>query len=289
MNHLAKLIIRGENYFGSGSYTTKQFDEFFEDFKKSFTYQLKKLKAKEIEFSKGHFYLSGFFKVGEQFYYFSIGDVRHGFDCVMQWDGNYKVKMLIRTAEHNKDYTGGMNRHVFIENGMAKEIARVFGLEVKTYKAKKKTNKELAMEAIEKGELRRSMSMKQANFVAFRVMDYFGVKGGISVAKRGRWNVYAKVDCEQFYYYYDGYSGRMVIQVHESMTDEKFIAQLKLRDEPETVTNPFSGESCELEPLAVALHDFIKGCEVTNNYLNFDRALSIFRQRWPEEYMILLD
>ena len=57
--------------------------------------------------------------------------------------------------------------------------------------------------------------------------------------------------------------------------------------EHETVTNPYSGESCVLCPLAVALYDYILGCESLGE--PFGEALSIFYDKWPEEYMILLD
>ena len=34
----------------------------------------------------------------------------------------------------------------------------------------------------------------------------------------------------------------------------------------ETITNPFSGESCVLSPEAVAVYDTIKGCEYFRDY-----------------------
>lgn len=58
---------------------------------------------------------------------------------------------------------------------------------------------------------------------------------------------------------------------------------------PETVINPFSGESCELEPEAVAVYDLTKGAEMLEDYATVRACLDYFRQRWPKEYMILLD
>ena len=56
------------------------------------------------------------------------------------------------------------------------------------------------------------------------------------------------------------------------------------------VENPYSEEKCMLEPVAVAIYDFIKGCEVTGRYGNdFHKALDTFRENWPDEYMTLLD
>jgi len=57
--------------------------------------------------------------------------------------------------------------------------------------------------------------------------------------------------------------------------------------EPQTVTNPFSGESCVLEPEAVAMYDYIKGCEICGT--DFSDVMEEFIKRYPEEYMILLD
>lgn len=66
--------------------------------------------------------------------------------------------------------------------------------------------------------------------------------------------------------------------------------ELELVDtEPVTVTNPFSGESCVLQPEAVALYDYIKGSELLELYENLEKGLTAFRKRWPKEYMILLD
>jgi len=65
-------------------------------------------------FSVGHFYISGFFTVGEKIFYFSLPDVR-GFEFRFQ-------DLMYRTAKHYKDYTGGGNQWVKIETGMAKNM-----------------------------------------------------------------------------------------------------------------------------------------------------------------------
>jgi hypothetical protein len=79
---------------------------------------------------------------------------------------------------------------------------------------------------------------------------------------------------------------------------EKLISELVIGDKPENVSNPFSGAVYEnLEPVAVALHDFIKGAEATmatsgpTPYLveYFDLAMEHFRSQWPEAYQVLLD
>ena len=57
----------------------------------------------------------------------------------------------------------------------------------------------------------------------------------------------------------------------------------------ETITNPFSGESCVLEPEAVAVYDLCKGAEVFGDTKTVRKCLDWFRKYYPEEYMILLD
>lgn len=59
--------------------------------------------------------------------------------------------------------------------------------------------------------------------------------------------------------------------------------------ENEIVTNPFSGESVELTPEAVAVYDTIKGCEMFGDYTGVRKGLDWFRKYYPNEYMILLD
>ncbi len=75
------------------------------------------------------------------------------------------------------------------------------------------------------------------------------------------------------------------------MLKEKQVGPFKLEvdDNPEVVTNPFSGQSIELEPDAVALHDFIRGAEMFGDYEEMQNALQYFAMRWPKEYMVLLD
>jgi hypothetical protein len=64
------------------------------------------------------------------------------------------------------------------------------------------------------------------------------------------------------------------------------------------VTNPFSGESYELNAQELSMYDFIIGCQVvfarqsgyTQEIINdFDKALSWFRTNNSKAYMVLLD
>lgn len=55
------------------------------------------------------------------------------------------------------------------------------------------------------------------------------------------------------------------------------------------VTNPFSGESCELTPEAVSVYDLIKGCELIGDYKTVRKGLDWFCKYYPAQYMVLLD
>ena len=72
-------------------------------------------------------------------------------------------------------------------------------------------------------------------------------------------------------------------------TEQKLVDQLEIGTESEEVQNPFSGVIVTLEPLGVALHDYIKGCEITGNYKSFDTARYLFAKLYPTAYMQLLD
>lgn len=125
MRTLARQIENGVYHFSSGTTNSEEFHIFFDKFKKSFTRELRKIKATKIEFNKGHFYLYGFFTVQGQVIYFSISDVR-SFQ-VTDWRGI--PQMLVRTAKDYKDFSGGHNRYVTIEPNMSKEILRVCNLD----------------------------------------------------------------------------------------------------------------------------------------------------------------
>jgi hypothetical protein len=59
--------------------------------------------------------------------------------------------------------------------------------------------------------------------------------------------------------------------------------------EKESVKNPYSGDSCELDARGVALHDFIKGSEALGLYQKMQLGLTLFRKLYPSEYFTLLD
>ena len=59
--------------------------------------------------------------------------------------------------------------------------------------------------------------------------------------------------------------------------------------EPQEVQNPYSGEKVTLNPVALAVHDTIKGAEMWRDYRTMQIGLDWFKEHYPKEYMILLD
>ena len=106
------------NYFESSSGLTEEFSDFARDFKR----ELKKTIGPGyiiVGWSRGHFEVSAFIKNEEtgKFAYISTFDVRGGRNA---WYDN----ILVRSAAHEKDYTGGSNDYA-IWPGLMKKIVRL--------------------------------------------------------------------------------------------------------------------------------------------------------------------
>jgi len=93
--------------FSSGGITGEDFGVFARIFKKFIKDNLPE-ESELIEFDRNHYYISGFIKRNDKFVYFSISDVRH---FPNEWTDN----ILIRTAQHERDYTGGTNNYATLE------------------------------------------------------------------------------------------------------------------------------------------------------------------------------
>jgi hypothetical protein len=106
MKRLKNLANQVEDW---GGQTSKSFKSFARKFKNDLAKELIKKNCTITAFSTGHYYVSGFFRNADGLcFYFSISDVRYfGFG-----------QMLYRTARDEKDYTGGRNRYVDINDGM---------------------------------------------------------------------------------------------------------------------------------------------------------------------------
>lgn len=216
MIKVRKLLNWGISYFGSGSYNTEEFNEFFNLFKRSFNKELKKIGAYGVVYSKGHFYLSGFFTVNEQAYYFSLSDVR----------GNNDIhpKLLVRTAKHYKDYTGGSNMWVNINSGMYRDLAIKCGLNLSELNVEKKeTRKEYIENMVNEFMFnfsnskicaKRIPSMSKANSIAWKLADKFNLPSqSITITKCGKTIVRSKMENDVFKFKYEASNKEMFVEL----------------------------------------------------------------------------
>jgi hypothetical protein len=88
--------------FESSSSLTPEFAAFAKDMKSFLKNEFKDFEL--VSFSRMHFEFSCFFRNREtgKLAYVSVCDVRY-------WPGGWYEDMLVRTAKHDKDYTGGAN------------------------------------------------------------------------------------------------------------------------------------------------------------------------------------
>ena len=115
---LSKFVSDYSNYrFESSTGKTKEFSSFATKFKNVIKSILEETnpncEAILDSYNVGHFYVSGFIKNQEnnKFVYFSIRDVR----CSNVRHDVFD-RILVRTAEHNKDFRGGNNGYTELEN-----------------------------------------------------------------------------------------------------------------------------------------------------------------------------
>jgi hypothetical protein len=57
----------------------------------------------------------------------------------------------------------------------------------------------------------------------------------------------------------------------------------------EVITNPFSGNSIELNPTEVAVYDYLKGCEMLGDYKMLRKAIDWFIDNNIKAYSVLID
>lgn len=69
----------------------------------------------------------------------------------------------------------------------------------------------------------------------------------------------------------------------------KLFPDIGIYQEGASVQNPFSGEECQLDNVAVTAYDLIIGSERIGDYARVRKGLDWFRQYYPKEYMVLLD
>lgn len=57
----------------------------------------------------------------------------------------------------------------------------------------------------------------------------------------------------------------------------------------EIVKNPYSGNEILLDPVAVAVYDYLKGCEMFNDWEGLAQARNWFIDNRPKAYFVLID
>jgi hypothetical protein len=107
-----------DDNFESSSGKTPQFKAFMSSVKKWWKAWAKEFGATELDIHEMHFEFSGFFKVGDQYWYVNCGDVR----------SNFMSSMLVRTAAQPKDYTGGVNQSVKYDGEFLERLNRIVGV-----------------------------------------------------------------------------------------------------------------------------------------------------------------
>jgi hypothetical protein len=104
---MIKALEATQAEFESSSGRTPEYLAWHRLFKREFTKFLTERGATAIKIGKpNHFDMSGFFTMGLQVWYFSVGDLR-----------GFKDNMLVRTAKHDRDFTGGQNQYVPLNRG----------------------------------------------------------------------------------------------------------------------------------------------------------------------------
>ena len=114
MNFLSEL----GGHFESSCSATPQWNSFYRKAQNFFRKAIAGL-GTDLKMSKGHFYFSGFFTAASgQGYYFSISDVRFF----------PEKRILLRTAENYRDYTGGANHYLPLDGNFRENLKKfLFG------------------------------------------------------------------------------------------------------------------------------------------------------------------
>jgi hypothetical protein len=63
----------------------------------------------------------------------------------------------------------------------------------------------------------------------------------------------------------------------------------KVYEKGDKVTNPFSGETYELNNIELSMYDLIMGSQMVQKYDLTRKGLDWFRKANPKAYMVLLD
>lgn len=97
------------NYeFSTGIYTGEDYKKFQNKYINYLRSICKERGWEVVNVGRGHYYFCLFIKENGNYIYLAIHDVRYNPNS---WHNN----ILVRTAKHNKDYTGGQNMYTSLE------------------------------------------------------------------------------------------------------------------------------------------------------------------------------
>lgn len=91
-----------------GSVMSNEAKQFAKDFKRRLNLNAKNRKMEVVNFSVGHYFLSGFIKKNDKYVYFSYNIPRYE-TPINLYSRSCHSGFLVRSAEHEKDYRGGFN------------------------------------------------------------------------------------------------------------------------------------------------------------------------------------
>lgn len=92
-----------------GGITSPDYETFQRKYKNCIKTIASEIGGELVNFSPNHYEFSCFVKRNDKFVYISISDVRY-------WKNEWYNHILIRTAQHEKDYHGGSNDYTNLDN-----------------------------------------------------------------------------------------------------------------------------------------------------------------------------
>ena len=94
--------------FSTGVYTGEDYKKFQNKYINYLRSICKECGWEVVNVGRGHYYFSLFIREGNKHIFLCISDVRY-------WHNGWYNNILVRTAKHEKDYTGGQNMYTSLE------------------------------------------------------------------------------------------------------------------------------------------------------------------------------
>lgn len=114
MEKMRKFVKRwqGKCLADTGTYVSKEFNTFQNAFKRLMTEVATELGGELVNFNKGHYDVSGFIERNGKFVYFDYSNYMNR----SRVDLRNRDAFYCRTAKDSRDYQGGYNNFVSVEN-----------------------------------------------------------------------------------------------------------------------------------------------------------------------------